>query len=347
MSQFQFPCPKCQQPVLCDEQYRGMDLSCPHCNAVITAPPPAGAPLGKPGPKVSTSTLTQSHEAPKPTVPLPPPYVPRIKKGSPKWVTPVVVVVVIAVIAGFLYENPSYVESAKTKLGFAPTMKPATTNAAPADVAADTNAPPVVTNAPPRAFWSLDLATNSFPAYIAKGTIKGTEFLVDGARIDGTVLSLIQGSGGPPQREFIIYLSLRPGEVLDGLSVEVVPDQKTGVPRVLQRWGVDGKPGLQQKLYTSGYAMKLQLGALNNGQLPGKIYLSVPDDEQSFVAGTFSAGVKKVTAQPTGNNPAPATPPPGGRRRRPGDRPDRGPNQPGTAPRMPRPTTGGGTMIPL
>jgi len=142
MSQFQFPCPKCQQPVLCDEQYRGMDLSCPHCNAVITAPPPAGAPLGKPGPKVSTSTLTQSHEAPKPTVPLPPPYVPRIKKGSPKWVTPVVVVVVIAVIAGFLYENPSYVESAKTKLGFAPTMKPATTNAAPADVAADIEAGP-------------------------------------------------------------------------------------------------------------------------------------------------------------------------------------------------------------
>ena len=37
--------------------------------------------------------------------------------------------------------------------------------------------------------------------------------------------------------------------------------------------------------------MKLQLGALTNNLVPGKIFLALPDTEQTVVAGTFNATV--------------------------------------------------------
>jgi len=41
--------------------------------------------------------------------------------------------------------------------------------------------------------------------------------------------------------------------------------------------------------------MKLQLGQPDaDGKIPGKIYLCVPDAEQSYVAGTFELEVKNT-----------------------------------------------------
>jgi hypothetical protein len=37
--------------------------------------------------------------------------------------------------------------------------------------------------------------------------------------------------------------------------------------------------------------MKLELGSLTNNLVPGKIYLALPDNEQTVVAGTFNATV--------------------------------------------------------
>ncbi len=319
-----------------------MTLACPHCNAQISAPAPAGAPAAKAPSKYSVGAEAPHDPGPKPSVIPPPAKVPP-KKPNFKWVTPVVVVVVLCAAGFFLYSNPSYIDAAKVKLGLASAPAPQPTNAPPTDASAATNAVAAVTNAPPPpAVWNLDLSTNNFPDYAAKGAIASSEYLVDGARIDGSVLSLIQGSGGPPEREFIIYLSLHQGETLEGLSVTVAPEQKTGVPRILQRWKADGKPALQSKSYAFGYAMKLELGKLNNNTIPGKIYLSVPDDDHSFLAGTFSAGIKKISLQPAAVANAATNQPPG-RRRRPGG----GPTRPDAPPRMPRPTTGGGNMIPL
>jgi hypothetical protein len=40
------------------------------------------------------------------------------------------------------------------------------------------------------------------------------------------------------------------------------------------------------------YAMRLQFKEKQNGALPGDIYLSLPDDSKSFVAGTFMAELR-------------------------------------------------------
>ena len=98
------------------------------------------------------------------------------------------------------------------------------------------------------------------------------------------------------------------------------------------------------KTFKNGYAMKLEFGNMQNGRLLGKIYLSDPDDEHSFVAGTFDAATKQPGPQTAYSQPAQTTQTNG-----PGSRRRRQPGQQGgrPQPQMPRPTLGGGNMIPL
>ena len=55
---------------------------------------------------------------------------------------------------------------------------------------------------------------------------------------------------------------------------------------------------------TTGYALKVAFGEAANGRIPGKIYISLPDENKSFVAGTFNAEIRKApppkAKQPTG-----------------------------------------------
>ena len=60
-------------------------------------------------------------------------------------------------------------------------------------------------------------------------------------------------------------------------------------------------PGGQN--FTKGYGMKVEFGAVTDGKLPAKIYLSVPDAEQSYVAGHFDIMAKKMAAQPVMGQP--------------------------------------------
>ena len=61
------------------------------------------------------------------------------------------------------------------------------------------------------------------------------------------------------------------------------------VPQVVKRWKTNPRYAPQSKAFSSGYAMKLELGEITNGVLPGKIFVALPDTEQSVVAGVFNA----------------------------------------------------------
>ena len=39
--------------------------------------------------------------------------------------------------------------------------------------------------------------------------------------------------------------------------------------------------------------MRLEFGTLANNKLPGKIYLCLPDDEKSYLMGSFNANASK------------------------------------------------------
>lgn len=140
--------------------------------------------------------------------------------------------------------------------------------------------------------WTLDVAQAKIPEAQANGAIAGTNFVVETARIERTataqVLRLSQGAGPSPDREFLIYLHLGAGESLTGHTWTVSQDMKgSTAPQILKRWKTDPRFAPQSKFFSTGYALKLELGQSADGNIPGKIYLAVPDAEQSVVAGLF------------------------------------------------------------
>jgi hypothetical protein len=146
------------------------------------------------------------------------------------------------------------------------------------------------------AVWTLDLTKARIPDGRANGSLAGTNFVPETARVDpvgsAQVLRLVQGQAISPDREVLIYLHLKGGEKLGGQAVNVSQDMSgAGVPQVTKRWKTNPKYAPQYKSFTSGYAMRLELGQLADGAMPGKIFLALPDPEQSVVAGTFRATI--------------------------------------------------------
>jgi hypothetical protein len=155
--------------------------------------------------------------------------------------------------------------------------------------------------------WTLDVATSKIPEGPVNGTLSGTNFVPEATRIDpvagAQILHFLQGQPPVPDREIFVYLHLKPGEKLGGQTLTIASDMKgTGVPQVTKRWKTDPRYAPQLKSFLTGYAMKLELGQLADGAVPGKIYLALPDAEQSVLAGVFKAhlpGAEPVAAAPT------------------------------------------------
>jgi hypothetical protein len=166
--------------------------------------------------------------------------------------------------------------------------------------------------------YSLEL-DSKIPEGRVNGMLAGTNFLAESSRIDPSptaqVLRFIQGQPASPDREMLVYLHLKPGEKLGGQMVNVTSDMHgAGVPSVAKRWKTNPRYAPSSKFFSSGYAMKLELGTVTNGVVPGKIYLALPDPEQSVIAGMFMAAattpdatmmqMATPTAVPTAGNAA-------------------------------------------
>ena len=154
--------------------------------------------------------------------------------------------------------------------------------------------------APP---YTLEVQTAAIPASKVNGKISGFSTVTETARlgINGAVhtLTLREGTNFMADREIQVFLRLKPGEALEGHTWTVARDMGAGsVPQVAKRWKTDPKFAPQQKVFNNGYAMKLEFGkqtedyAKGELLLPGKIYLALPDTEQSVVAGVFKATVR-------------------------------------------------------
>jgi hypothetical protein len=144
------------------------------------------------------------------------------------------------------------------------------------------------------AVWTMDLTKARIPSGRANGSISGTNFVPDTARVDpvgnAQVLRLLQGQLLSPDREVMVYLHLKAGEKLGGQTLNISQDMAgAGVPQVTKRWKNNPKFAPQYKSFTSGYALRLELGQQADGAVPGKIFLALPDADQSVVAGNFKA----------------------------------------------------------
>ena len=203
-----------------------------------------------------------------------------------KWVTIGAVVVVLGV-GGYLGYGPVTEWWAKrSEAAQQASAPPAVTNAEPAEPPPAPKELPVLP-----AVWTLDVEQAKIPEGKANGTLAGTNFMVETAICVPQLLKLYQGAAAAPDREIQIFLRLNAGEGLTGHTWTVAAQDAAGksVPQVVKRWKTNPRSAAQSKTFSSGYAMKLELGAVEANMITGKIFLALPDPEQSVVAGVFKA----------------------------------------------------------
>jgi len=146
-----------------------------------------------------------------------------------------------------------------------------------------------VTAGPP--VWRPKLTGIPFPDTPAAGKFRGASFSVAHAVYSDKKLSLRDGSGND-SRYFVINLNLS-GDALPGVSYDLSSSGTTGLPDVKMNWHENGSQTTTSRLFAGGYALKLKFGNRNKNNIPAKIYLCLPDDQKSYVAGTLNVVIRK------------------------------------------------------
>jgi len=274
MSEFKFACPVCGQHMMCDSSQSGSVMECPTCFQKITAPQ---APAMD-DPKFII-TGTKVGERPPPKIPEANPYALPQVKGFPGALVVVMILIFIGAAVAFVYRgtifksrnaadesNPS-----STKAHLPP--KPAIV----APPASDTN-------------WMLALGTNAISDAPVAGRIHGQDFIVERAVLYNGTLILRDSGHGPVTFGVTINFSGALPEALSGQMINVMTNAETAA-HVTLHWP-DGA-GSDKTGFDSGYALRLEFGALAYNKLPGKIYLCLPDAEKSYLLGSFTAEARK------------------------------------------------------
>jgi len=146
--------------------------------------------------------------------------------------------------------------------------------------------------------YTLDIDRAKLQRGKVNGNLGGTNFVAGGVFVDVTggvnLLSIREGTNAFSDRELLVYLKLKPGETLGGQSWTISPDTRTNVPNVVKRWRPNPKFAPQQKSFANGYVMRLEFVNQSPELVQGRIYLALPDTEQTVVAGQFTATVRQV-----------------------------------------------------
>jgi hypothetical protein len=275
MSEFKFACPVCGQHITADSSTGGGQIACPTCFQKIVVPQaPASAEtkfilsaaqVGKPRPLPGETALQAGPLAPA-------------RARSSVWGLVALLLLVCAAGAAVFFFRDRIFKGSRPK-------------------------PSTVVKLPPNLVWSLDLKSAAFPEANAAGRVHGRPFTPEHASLEGGIFSLRQGKTWPPELGITIMLPAQPGEELSGKTFEIAPGQPQPAPRLVARWKDDQQqPGKQE--FARGYALKLVFEQPAHGHLPGKIYLCLPDEDQSVVAGTFEAALRKPKpTQPKGPKP--------------------------------------------
>ena len=126
----------------------------------------------------------------------------------------------------------------------------------------------------------------------ASGKIHGEIFKVEEAGMANGILTLRQGSDFFPDYAVLIFLFLKEGEQADGRTFKITKSQGFGSPHIHMKYKQKDQNTPKTDIFMKDYTMRLEFGKKENGTLPGKIFLALPDKDQSFVNGTFFAEIK-------------------------------------------------------
>jgi hypothetical protein len=135
----------------------------------------------------------------------------------------------------------------------------------------------------------LDLAGSTLPETPVAGRIHGQDFLLDRAAFQNGALTLRAGSRTTLEFGVVVNFTGLQAEALSGRNINITTNTDKAA-RVTLRWK---DSAVQKADYAGGYAMRLEFGLLSRNRLPGKIYACFPDNEKSYLMGSFSANVSK------------------------------------------------------
>ncbi|MCP4683259.1 MAG: DUF898 family protein [Desulfobacterales bacterium] len=148
--------------------------------------------------------------------------------------------------------------------------------------------PPAPLNAG-SAVWREKLENVEIPGTSARGIIHGEEFIPDSVKLKNNILTIRDGKDFFPDHAVMIFLFLKDNETVEGKSYNITKTGGSGSPHVHMKWKPENSAVPESEMFVQDYVMRLDFGTIKNGRLPGKIYLCLPDDMRSFVAGGFSA----------------------------------------------------------
>ena len=293
MSEFKFACPVCGQHITADSGNSGGQISCPTCFQKIIVPQaPASADpkfilsaaqVSKPRP-VGAANGEQFASDPS-----------ADHRKSLIATIGLVVVVCAAGGATFAFRDKIFKSNRGQSDGAAKKIA----------------APPKVYPIPTNISWTMDLSEATIPDATAVGSIHASGFFCERATLQGGHLTLRQGRSGPADLGITVQLFAKQGEELSGKSVEIKPERTAPLPKIVLRWKDEQQKAVTKNIL-EGYSLKVAFGEAANGRIPGRIYISLPDENKSFVAGTFNAEIRKVTPpkpkQPVAQKPAPKPP---------------------------------------
>jgi hypothetical protein len=139
--------------------------------------------------------------------------------------------------------------------------------------------------------WTTNLKEMTPPEAPVVGVIKGKEFKPDVVTLRAGRLVFRQGEKGAfADMEVSVVMFLK-GEPIEGKEFEIAAAASNpgGSPHVALAVMPAGAKLPKHESFLNKYALKLTFGAKDaNGNIPGTIYLSMPDAGKSFLAGTFS-----------------------------------------------------------
>ena len=318
MSEFTFSCPLCGQPIRCDTANPGSSTICPSCRHTVAIPQtyaPAGTPLpfspaARPAPTGTSGLAVASFIC---SVFLCVGCIPGIicghlarRKisrepglGGNGFAIAGLVISYLSLVGtvGFGLIVLACMSSPTFMKGFHEGFERAQQQRLNQMTAAEETKPDNA-SVTPDPLWKLDLTAAEFPDQPAAGKVHGQDFTVESAVLQNGTIMLRQGPGNFGDRSIGIITFAKPGESLAGKTYDVSTnaDFSNGLPpHVRLTWRIPNAPRPRARSFGSGYAMKLELGAADDeGKIPGKIYLCLPDGDKSYVAGTFTLEVKKA-----------------------------------------------------
>ena len=322
MAEFKFACPHCGQNIQCDDQWSGQQIACPSCSGNLSVPQLAPvASFASPPPIQRAAT-------PAPAVARAAQSAPRNDKKILPWSVGVAAFAV-ALYFGIKmadkwqtsFNKKADEMAAKSdggefghaanlykvldatdpdKIGAAQARSRASVETSRASLLEALKPKPDPTLAMPLlpATWTLDGASFNIPKGRVNGMSSGTNFHVETVRLDRNpstaVLAFQEGVGTSDDHELLIYLPASATENLGGRSWTVTTETKgKDALQIVRKWTLNPRFAPVSKTFNNGYALKLELDEPTRDWQPGRIFLALPDTNQTVLAGEFSIPVPR------------------------------------------------------